>query len=172
MASNYTENYGLCQWEATDQVLRTDFNEDNEKIDGVLKQLHNTSVALEAKDAALETLIGHRGNCSIETLTYTGTGTYGASNPTIINFSKQPTVFIVWPTNDGGGDAIMVGRGGESSIRCFGFDMNGPYCEFWSVTASWSGGRLSFYTNDAYQGYNQLNYPDTTYLVIAFYAQS
>ena len=22
MASNYTENYGLCQWEATDHVLR------------------------------------------------------------------------------------------------------------------------------------------------------
>lgn len=37
MASNYTENYGLCQWEATDAVLRTDFNEDNAKIDAALK---------------------------------------------------------------------------------------------------------------------------------------
>lgn len=37
MASNYTENYGLCQWEATDAVLRTDFNEDNQKIDAALK---------------------------------------------------------------------------------------------------------------------------------------
>lgn len=37
MASNYTENYGLCQWEATDAVLRTDFNEDNQKIDTALK---------------------------------------------------------------------------------------------------------------------------------------
>lgn len=38
MASNYTENYGLCQWEATDQVLRTEFNEDYTKIDAVLKK--------------------------------------------------------------------------------------------------------------------------------------
>lgn len=37
MASNYTENYSLCQWEATDAVLRTDFNGDNQKIDMALK---------------------------------------------------------------------------------------------------------------------------------------
>ena len=37
MASNYTEKYGLCQWEATDAVLRADFNEDNQKIDTALK---------------------------------------------------------------------------------------------------------------------------------------
>lgn len=33
MASNFTENYGLCQWEATDQVLREEFNQDNIKIE-------------------------------------------------------------------------------------------------------------------------------------------
>ena len=37
MASNHTQHYGLCQWEATDAVLRTDFNEDNQKIDTALK---------------------------------------------------------------------------------------------------------------------------------------
>ena len=37
MASNYTEHYDLCQWEATDQVQRTDFNADNAKIDAALK---------------------------------------------------------------------------------------------------------------------------------------
>ena len=39
MASNYTQNYGLCQWEATDQVLRTDFNEDNQKIEAAFLAL-------------------------------------------------------------------------------------------------------------------------------------
>ena len=39
MASNYTENYGLCQWEATDQVLRTDFNGDNAKVEAALANL-------------------------------------------------------------------------------------------------------------------------------------
>lgn len=37
MASNYTTNFGLCQWEATDQVQRTEFNADNAKIDQALK---------------------------------------------------------------------------------------------------------------------------------------
>lgn len=36
MASNHTQQYGLCQWEATDQVLRTDFNADNQKIEAAL----------------------------------------------------------------------------------------------------------------------------------------
>lgn len=31
MASNYTKNYGLCQWEATDQVRREEFNQDNQR---------------------------------------------------------------------------------------------------------------------------------------------
>ena len=36
MSTNHTTNYDLCQWEATDQVLRTDFNQDNAKIDAAL----------------------------------------------------------------------------------------------------------------------------------------
>ena len=36
MASNYTEHYRLCQWDAADQVLREEFNQDNKKIDGAL----------------------------------------------------------------------------------------------------------------------------------------
>lgn len=51
MASNYTENFGLCQWEATDQVLRTDFNKDNVKIDDALK---SSAQALEAEKTAWE----------------------------------------------------------------------------------------------------------------------
>ena len=38
MASNQTSNYGLNQWEATDQVLRTEFNADNLKVDTALKK--------------------------------------------------------------------------------------------------------------------------------------
>ena len=33
---NYTKNYQLSQWEPADRVLRTDFNEDNRKIDAAL----------------------------------------------------------------------------------------------------------------------------------------
>lgn len=37
MASNYTANYGLCQWEPGDKFLREEFNQDNEKIDTALE---------------------------------------------------------------------------------------------------------------------------------------
>ena len=36
MASGYTANYGLCQWQPEDKFLREEFNQDNEKIDAAL----------------------------------------------------------------------------------------------------------------------------------------
>ena len=39
MASSYTANYGLCQWQAEDQVLRTEFNQDNAKVEAALTAL-------------------------------------------------------------------------------------------------------------------------------------
>ena len=46
MASNYTENYGLCQWEATDNFVRTEFNQDNARIDAALKAADGRTAAL------------------------------------------------------------------------------------------------------------------------------
>ena len=46
MAANYTANYNLCQWEATDQVQRTDFNADNAKIDAALSALDSAMVKI------------------------------------------------------------------------------------------------------------------------------
>ena len=60
MATNQTTNYQLNQWEPTDQVLRTDFNADNAKIEAAL-------VALSAASAGY-------GNCQIETGSYVGAG--------------------------------------------------------------------------------------------------
>lgn len=47
MASNYTEQYKLCQWEETDAVLRTDFNEDNQKIEAAIIELRNNIISPE-----------------------------------------------------------------------------------------------------------------------------
>ena len=44
MATNQTTNYQLNQWEPTDQVLRTDFNADNAKIDATLAVLGHAQV--------------------------------------------------------------------------------------------------------------------------------
>ena len=46
MASNHTEQYQLNQWEAADQVLRTDFNEDNAKIEAALKEKVDYDIVL------------------------------------------------------------------------------------------------------------------------------
>ena len=54
MASNYTTNYQLNQWEAGDQVLRTEFNQDNQKIDAALKT-NADAIAAETAARAVET---------------------------------------------------------------------------------------------------------------------
>ena len=40
MATNHTPNFGLCQWEATDAVLREDFNADNLALEEALLNAH------------------------------------------------------------------------------------------------------------------------------------
>ena len=54
MASNYTSNYQLCQWEANDKVLRTEFKGDNQKIDAALKA---NADAISAEAAAREAAV-------------------------------------------------------------------------------------------------------------------
>jgi len=56
MASNQTQHLKLCQWEADDEVLRTDFNADNAKIDaGVAAVQEAAAKAQSAADAAQAT---------------------------------------------------------------------------------------------------------------------
>ncbi len=49
MSTDHTPNYQLSQWEPDDQFVRTDFNEDNAKIDAALLAERS---AREAGDAA------------------------------------------------------------------------------------------------------------------------
>ena len=67
MSTNHTTNYDLNQWEATDKVLRTDFNEDNAKIDAALKA-NADAIAAEAaaREAGDETVAA--GNCWVKVL--------------------------------------------------------------------------------------------------------
>ena len=57
MASNYTENYGLCQWEATDQVLREEFNQDNQKIDAALSGMPKVVAGIYTGDGTASRII-------------------------------------------------------------------------------------------------------------------
>ena len=49
MSTNYTENYNLCQWEASDKVLRTDFNDDNAKLETALTRIEATANAAKTQ---------------------------------------------------------------------------------------------------------------------------
>lgn len=48
MSTNHTPNYALSQWQAADQVLRTDFNEDNLKIDTALRRQEGQLLGVSA----------------------------------------------------------------------------------------------------------------------------
>ena len=87
MASNYTTNYQLNQWEAGDQVLRTEFNQDNQKIDTALKT-HDDAIA------ALQTGISKCGTCKFETFSYVGTGT-NQTVPLQLSFTNPPLFFVI-----------------------------------------------------------------------------
>ena len=52
MASNHTEHFSLNQWLPDDQVKRTDFNEDNAKLDAALDALSG-GLAEKAGQAAV-----------------------------------------------------------------------------------------------------------------------
>ncbi|WP_329737604.1 hypothetical protein [Clostridium phoceensis] len=56
MARGQTQYYGLNQWEAADQVLQTEFNADNQKIDGALKAMRDLIVSPSVLNVVLDKL--------------------------------------------------------------------------------------------------------------------
>ena len=158
MASNQTSNYGLNQWEPTDQVLRTDFNADNSKIDAALKGLADTVAAQGTLLAGQETAIPKLGNCKIEHFTYYGNGDYGENGPTRITFSKLPVLFVIL-------DTARFALGSRFTDWVILDVSRSNY----QAPASWSGNQVSFYS----EGVDwQLNMSGTTYHVFAFYDMS
>ena len=113
MASNQTTNYGLNQWEATDQVLRTDFNQDNQKIDAALKGLADKDTALEGTLASQAAAIAAKGNCEIQYLTYVGNGSSSRS----FTFSGKPLFICIM---GGGTDYFLLAVQGAPYSACFG----------------------------------------------------
>ena len=77
MASNQTANLKLNQWLATDAVLRSDFNADNQKIDSAFSLVPR-----------------------IVSGTYRGTGVYGPENPRTLNFTFTPLLVIITADSD------------------------------------------------------------------------
>ena len=109
--ASYTTNYQLHQWEANDDFLRTDFNEDFAKIDAAIKGVEtaaNTALAGKASQMALEAVEAMASGKAEFTLgTYIGNG----SNKTVSVGFRAKALFIC----DGTYDTLLV-QGGDHPL--------------------------------------------------------
>jgi len=173
MSTNHTKNYNLCQWEAEDQVLRTDFNGDNAKLDaalaaqaGALDTKADVS-ALEALSKMVSALSGtvsghtgslsRKGNCQIYSTTYVGDGKYGSAYPKTLTFPGRPLfVLIARPIVAGflaipyGGNGVHVGQ------------------EPYSIPATWGSNYVRWYSETG--AVIQHTASDITYYITALLA--
>ena len=169
MASNYTENYGLCQWEATDNFVRTEFNQDNAKIDAALKALEDTKagqVDLEALSAAVS---GKADQTALESLsdtvalkgrikagTYAGTGSSkGDSQRIEVGFPVQAVLIE---------DPAGLRAGSDDTVKGGLAVSGGPLTRIGLTMAVVSGTGFTVYHNDA----NTVNRSGNTYYYVAF----
>lgn len=145
MASNYTENYGLCQWEATDQVLRTDFNGDNAKLEEALSDLEARVALL---DRAVPNLAYNIYDLSMKD--YSSTGYHGYRRALLMeDFRTQECVGSL----TGGavvqnGALTLTGAGQTGTLTTIGFGITDVS---WTHAIAWmrykSGGTYSMAVN-------------------------
>lgn len=142
---NQTSNFGLNQWEKTDRIQMEDFNADNAKIDAAL---------------ALT------GNCSIETGSYVGDGTYGANHPNTLTFSFVPkVVFITRKSAPSNGHRAILIHGCTAA-------QSTDYLAFGITSVTWDDANksVSWYSTDGDAGQSisaQMNGINTEYLYVA-----
>ena len=154
MAANQTTNYQLNQWEATDQVLRTDFNADNAKVDAALDALAG-QMAEKADTSLFTTLSGTVNtlsatrNARVYISSYTGNG---AASRTF-SFPARPMLVNIMGSNNwlcavqgaSVGSGGYLGGGGEAiSVTWSGHNMtvSSPSGDA-SYLCNWSGDRYS-----------------------------
>ena len=132
MSTNHTANYDLCQWEATDQVLHTDFNQDNAKLDAAI--------------GFLSEITGKCGNCQfIPQLMWAQ-----------INTVRNTQIFSPFPTNP----MIVAVSGEPGDHQFFAFQGVGQAVvyadDLYIQNFIWSENTLSWYrTDSAYKQFNQ-----------------
>ena len=66
MASHQTTNFQLCQWEADDEVLRTDFNADNLKIENALSAIKTVADAAYTAENSPVAIGWYQGNDAVK----------------------------------------------------------------------------------------------------------
>lgn len=164
MASGQTSNYGLNQWQASDKVLRTEFNQDNQKVDTALKGLDSkidSSVSqlgdsVDSDLALLENRLSLlEGKVTIGS--YVGNGEHASYNSCHLTFPKRPTLVLILGTLS----AIFSGYPDQGASTPPAGDNNA------TNVFTWSGSTLSWY--NSLSSYYQLNDEGETYHYLALY---
>ena len=168
---NRTTNYNLCQFEASDQVQRTDFNEDNAKIDAAIAaeadarqsgdgslssriSSLSSTVSGKASQSALNTVknqVAKLGNCQLHYATYKGNNTQTLT----LSFPRLPYLTRLINLSDPVQTFTLVRGAGR------GVSDNAVRPSYASVT--WSGNSFTAALPDT-----DLNRLNCTYAVIAF----
>lgn len=173
MASNYTENYGLCQWEETDQVLREEFNENNAKVDAALNakaeqsRLEMLSDLVDSKaNQDTVTNIQNALNQKTEIFigSYVGTGERGSEHPNTLTFPFQPKMVLITAETTNSlalGTAMIYGQKYSAGLGVTSSSNHGL-----QLVLTWDETTLSWYTEASYE-YYQLNQLNTTYYYMA-----
>ena len=151
-----TTNYALPDWEKSDFIQMSDFNDLTQKTDAALKANADAAggkadgAATSAALAALTKNLGAAGhNCRIAFGSYTGTGTYGSANPNTLQFDFYPVLVFI-----GDMDATSSPRNPTVFLRDRIKVCAGPAAGNGLLVATWSDNALSWYCrsdNDYYQ---------------------
>ena len=156
MSTHHTTNYDLNQWEASDKVLRTEFNTDNAKIDAALKA---NADAIAAEAAGLAALTATAGTLRFDSFSYVGNGNDTQNQRT---FPHKPVMFIIMAANDYGLLLANVSGGCGISFDSYSSDMQ-------HITVSASGSLVTIKSvNQAYH----LNKSGKTYWVFSIYQET
>lgn len=125
---------------------------------------------IDAKSDALQTLIDTKSDVKIATGNYVGTGAYGSSNPTVVNFPFTPKFIFICPSSIADGyyygiaeyhlfasygqlQNLFTTYGTDSKIK--------THASYFSTIKSITNTQLSFYRTDA--AIRQLNHEDYDY---------
>ena len=169
MASNYTSGYGLCQWEAEDKVLRTEFNADNARIDTALAGKASTSAltalerTLNGKISGLQSSVSSQEaalalrNCCFVTGTYTGDGTEGEASSVSISFPRKPMYIRINSSKDV--RSICAVRGQDAVLYTLSNMTNQLAFTWGAKSVSWH----AVYTGSRLSADTHLNSSQTTY---------
>ena len=147
MATNQTENYDRNQWLSTDQVLRTDFNADNAKLDAVLAGLADEVSSKADTEALLQLQV------TIPKLvvgTYVGNGEEGYSYPCTLDFTdtlgRPPQLVLVRTNIDPDRTKSLTLIQGAAVANCYN---SSELISNADNTLLWNGNAVSWYGHSA-----------------------